>query len=143
MTRKPKTKPEENVANLRLPVPFFDLLMVLLVTCLVFVAPVRPDGEQVQAMDITIAQGKAPSSADKLLAVIPHHAGNGWNFELAGKGDVISADTLVQRARDEGRKVVLVVPPATALQEFVNMQTAVTSLGLPFALAIQSKEPTS
>ncbi len=143
MTRKTRNKPDENVANLRLPVPFFDLLMVLLVTCLVFVAPVRPDGEKIQAMDITIAQGKTPSSPDALLTVIPHHAGSGWNFELAGKGDIISANALVQRARDEGRKIVLVVPPATALQEFVTMQTAVTSLGLPFALAIQSKEPTS
>lgn len=139
--RKTKNKAEENVANLRLPVPFFDLLMVLLVTCLVFVAPIRPDGEKVQAMDITIAQGKTPSSPDAVLAVIPHRAGSGWTFELARKGDMISADALAQRARDEGRKVVLVVPPATALQDFVNMQTAVTSLGLPFALAIQSKEP--
>lgn len=139
--RKTRNKAEENVANLRLPVPFFDLLMVLLVTCLVFVAPIRPDGEKVQAMDITIAQGKAPTSPDAVLAVVPHHADRGWTFELAGNGEVISADVLVKRARGEGRKVVLVVPPATALQDFVNMQTAVTSLGLPFALAIQSKEP--
>jgi hypothetical protein len=121
-------------------VPFFDLLMVLLVTCLVFVAPIRPDGEKVQAMDITISQGKAPSSPEALLAVIPHQVGGKWTFELAGKGETLTPEVLVQRARDESRKVVLVVPPATALQEFVNMQTAVTSLGLPFALAIQSKE---
>lgn len=135
-----KYNPAQEVANLRLPVPFFDLLMVLLVTCLVFVAPIPPEGEKVQAMDISIAQGKAAPAADSLLAVAPRETSNGWVFAVAGESDALGPDALAQRAIAEGRKVVVIVPPATALQDFVNMQTAITALHVPFALAIKHKE---
>ncbi len=132
--------PAGEVGNLRLPVPFFDLLMVLLVTCLVFVAPLPPEGEKVQAMDISIAEGKTKSSADALLPVTARQTPGGWAFTVAGETTVIPPAALAQRATAEGRKIVLVVPPATALQDLVSMQTAVTALHVPFALAIKSKE---
>jgi hypothetical protein len=132
----------QEVANLRLPVPFFDLLMVLLVTCLVFVAPLPPEKtETMQAMDISIAQGKAKTVAPSdVLAVVPQETAGGWTFQVQGETQSLAAETLAERASAEGRKVVLIVPPATALQDFVTMQTALSALKVPFALAIKNKE---
>jgi hypothetical protein len=135
-----KYNPAQNVANLRLPVPFFDLLMVLLVTCLVFVAPIPPDGEKLQAMDISIAQGKTQPAAEALLAVTARETASGWVFAVAGEDAALGPDALAKRATAEGRKVVVVVSPTTALQDFVNMQAAVSALHVPFALAIRHKE---
>ena len=132
--------PAAEVTNLRLPVPFFDLLMVLLVTCLVFVAPLPPEGEKVQAMDISIAQGKATPSADSLLPVTARQTPGGWAFTVTGENTALAPAALAERATAEGRKIVLVVPPATALQDLVSMQTIITALHVPFALAIKSKE---
>jgi hypothetical protein len=129
----------QNVANLRLPVPFFDLLMVLLVTCLVFVAPLRPETETT-AIDIAIAQGKASPSPAAVLPVIPRATPQGWVFEISGEGQMIAAEDLGRRAAAENRKIVLVVPPATAVQDFVNMQMALSAKSIPFALAIKNKE---
>jgi hypothetical protein len=132
----------QEVANLRLPVPFFDLLMVLLVTCLVFVAPLPPEKtETMQAMDISIAQGKAKSVAPSdVIAVVPQETAGGWRFSVQGEGGTVAPETLAQRATAEGRKVVLIVPPATALQDFVTMQSALSAMNVPFALAIKNKE---
>ena len=60
--------------------------------------------------------------------------------ELAAQIVVLGAQALAQRASAEGRKVVLIVPPATALQDFVTMQTALSAMNVPFALAIKNKE---
>lgn len=128
------------VANLRLPVPFFDLLMVLLVTCLVFVAPLPPEGEPVQALDIVIAQGKSKADAGALLPVIPARTAAGWDFSVPGEAGRVSPEALARRAAAESRKVVLVVPPATALQDFVAMQAVFAALDVPFALAIKNKD---
>src|SRR5262249_21198948 len=73
----------QSVSNLRLPVPFFDLLMVLLVTCLVFVAPFPSEDGKTQAMDISVAQGTSTPSAESILPVVPRHDMNGWTFALA------------------------------------------------------------
>lgn len=130
----------QEVANLRLPVPFFDLLMVLLVTCLVFVAPL-PEPESLRAMDVSIAQGKGKSVAPSdVIAVIPEETATGWVFSVKGESRNVSPETLAARAISEGRKVVLIVPPATALQDFVTMQTALSQVNVPFALAIKNKE---
>jgi hypothetical protein len=132
----------QEVANLRLPVPFFDLLMVLLVTCLVFVAPLPPEeADTMQAMDISIAQGKAKTVAPSdVIAVVPQEIAGGWQFQVQGEGTSVTPQALAERASTEGRKVVLIVPPATALQDFVTMQTALSALKVPFALAIKNKE---
>lgn len=136
----------QEVANLRLPVPFFDLLMVLLVTCLVFVAPLPEEdkdntpGEKVQAMDVAIAQGKAAPGDEALLPVSAHKTATGWAFTIAGDKAESAPAALAARAAAEGRKIVLVVPPATALQDFVTMQTAIADLHVPFALAIKRQE---
>lgn len=132
--------PAQEVANLRLPVPFFDLLMVLLVTCLVFVAPL-PEPDTMQAMDVSIAQGKAKSVAPSdVIAVVPEETAAGWTFSVKGESRSVSPETLAARATSEGRKVVLIVPPATSLQDFVTMQTALSQMNVPFALAIKNKE---
>src|SRR5262249_7570557 len=129
----------ESVASLRLPVPFFDLLMVLLVTCLVFVAPVRPD-EDIRAMDLPVAQGGTAGSTAALMPVTPRRAGEGWDFEILGEGRTIAPAALAPRATAESRKVILFVPPATPLQDFIAMQSVLTQLKVPFALAVQHKE---
>jgi hypothetical protein len=129
----------ESVASLNLPVPFFDLLMVLLVTCLVFVAPVQPENEM-RAMEIPIAQGQAGGSIPALLPVLPKRVGAGWEFEVPGEGHVIALEALVRRASAENRKIVLVASPSTRLQEFVGMQAALAKAKVPFALAVQNKE---
>lgn len=130
----------QDVANLRLPVPFFDLLMVLLVTCLVFVAPL-PDGETMQAMDVSIAQGKAKTvQPSDVIAVTPTRAAQGWTFAVQGETGIIAPDALARRAAAEGRKVVLIVPPTTALQDFVTMQSTLSEMDVPFALAIKHKD---
>ena len=131
--------PQESVASLRLPVPFFDLLMVLLVTCLVFVAPVRPD-QDIRAMELPVAQGGAAGSASALMPVAPRRAGEGWNFEILGEGQAIAPAALAARASAENRKVILVVPPATSVQDFIAIQAVLTQLKVPFALAVQHKE---
>lgn len=130
----------QEVANLRLPVPFFDLLMVLLVTCLVFVAPL-PEPETLKAMDVSIAQGEAKSVAPSdVIVVIPEETSKGWVFSVKGEPRNVSPKSLAARATSEGRKVVLILPPATALQDFVTMQTALSQMNVPFALAIKNKE---
>lgn len=130
----------QDVAHLRLPVPFFDLLMVLLVTCLVFVAPL-PEGETMQAMDVSIAQGKAKTVAPSdVIAAVPQETARGWVFSIQGEPGTVPAEALARRATAEGRKVVLIVPPATALQDFVTMQTALSAMNVPFALAIKNKD---
>lgn len=130
----------ENINSLRLPVPFFDLLMVLLVTCLVFVAPLpdesKTPAEKLEAFDVSIAHGKTGGTSQNLLPVVPRQNGSTWVFE--SRGEVLDANAL--RIKAQGHKVVLVVPPATALQDFVDMQTAMSDLGIPFALAIKHKE---
>jgi len=130
----------QEVANLRLPVPFFDLLMVLLVTCLVFVAPMPQDAGSVSSMEMPIAQGKSGGAPANLLAVVPRQAGQVWVYQVSGEKGFITPQALAERAMAESRKIVLVVPPATALQDFVNMQTALTAMNVPFALAIKNKE---
>lgn len=130
----------QEVANLRLPVPFFDLLMVLLVTCLVFVAPL-PESETIQAMDVSIAQGKAKTVAPSdVIAVTPSKTAQGWTFSVQGEKGSIAPEALARRAGAEGRKVVLIVPPTTALQDFVTMQSALSAMDVPFALAIKHKD---
>jgi hypothetical protein len=130
----------QEVANLRLPVPFFDLLMVLLVTCLVFVAPL-PDGETMQAMDVSIAQGKAKTVAPSdVIAVTPSETEQGWTFAVQGEKENVAPEVLALRAAAEGRKIVLIVPPTTALQDFVTMQSALSAMDVPFALAIKHKD---
>ncbi len=129
----------QEVANLRLPVPFFDLLMVLLVTCLVFVAPL-PEGETVRAMDISIAQGKAKTVAKAdVIAVTPVETRGGWTFSVQGEKGSLAPEALARRATAEGRKVVLILPPTTALQDFVTMQSVLSAIDVPFALAIKHK----
>lgn len=129
-----------DAAHLRLPVPFFDLLMVLLVTCLVFVAPL-PEPETMQAMDVSIAQGKAKKVAPSdVIAVVPQQTAGGWSFAVQGEQGTVVAEALAQRATSEGRKVVLMVPPAMSLQDFVTMQTALSAMNVPFALAIKNKD---
>jgi len=127
-------------ATLRLPVPFFDLLMVLLVTCLVFVSPIPPDAKTMQSIDIAIAQGKGEQSADALLPVIPRQTARGWVFESTADKQQVDASALAARAAAEGRKVVLVLPAATALQQFVEMQSTLAAAHMPFAIAIKNKE---
>jgi hypothetical protein len=130
-----------DASSLRLPVPFFDLLMVLLVTCLVFVAPLPSEESEIQAMDVAIAQGKSGSGGSQaLLPVIPRETATGWAFATSPRGEAVTPQALGERAKNEGRKIVLVVPPATALQDFVDMQAALSTLNIPFALAIRNKE---
>jgi hypothetical protein len=62
-----------------------------------------------------------------------------WTFSIEGEGTITPA-ALAQRAASEGRRVVLIVPPATALQDFVTMQSKLSALHVPFALAIKNKE---
>lgn len=131
-----------NAANLRLPVPFFDLLMVLLVTCLVFVSPVRSDAD-LDALDVAVSRGKSASAPGALLPVTATRAGESWVFHVAGdhRQDLTPGD-LARRATSESRKIAIIVPPATAVQDFVDMQMTLTNLGVPFALAIKNKENT-
>jgi biopolymer transport protein ExbD len=136
MSRAPS---QESVASLRLPVPFFDLLMVLLVTCLVFVAPVQPEND-VRAVDIPIAQGQGGSVAASLLPVVPKRTGQSWTFNILGEERAVALDALAARASADNRKVVLVVSPATPLQDFVGMQAMFAKANVPFALAVQNKE---
>ena len=136
---------EAETGSLRLPVPFFDLLMVLPVTCLVFVAPVQPaaDGNDssTQALEIPIARGKGAGGGGALLPVIPHRSASGWTFELPGTNRPISAQAIADRAIAEQRKIVVVAPPATPLQDFIDIQATLADTGASFALAIKNQEP--
>jgi hypothetical protein len=108
----------------------------------VFVAPLPPeDAGTLQAMDISIAQGRAKTVAPSdVIAVRPQETPGGWRFQVEGESAAVAPEALAARAAAEGRKVVLIVPPATALQDFVTMQTALSALKVPFALAIKNKE---
>lgn len=129
--------------SLRLPVPFFDLLMVLLVCFLVFVAPVRPEGTPVSTLDLPTAQGaKASSGKDKdLVPVHPRREANGsWTFELAADGRKLGAEALARHAG--GRKVVIVLPAATPVQDLIAVQTALTLNKIAFGLAVKPEKET-
>lgn len=126
--------------SLRLPVPFFDLLMVLLVCFLVFVSPVRPDGMATRSVDIPIARGGSTASSRDLLPVLPHRGPNGWTFEIAADGQHLTPDALAQHVRPSGRKVVVIAPATTSLQDFIDMHAALSAQAIPFGLAVKNKE---
>jgi biopolymer transport protein ExbD len=126
--------------SLRLPVPFFDLLMVLLVCFLVFVSPVRPEGAPHRHVDIPVTRGGSAAASQDLLPVVPHRDPGGWTFEIAADGRRLAPDALARQARSSGRKVVVVAPAATSLQDFIDMQAALSAHAIPFGLAVKNKE---
>ena len=138
MTRMRET--DTTAGTLRLPVPFFDLLMVLLVCFLVFVSPVRPDGVATRSIDIPAARGGGAVTSQDFLAVTPHRNSDGWLFEIADNGRRLTAEALGQHVRPTGRKVVVVAPAAISLQDFIDVQTALSAHAIPFGLAVKNKE---
>lgn len=131
---------KQEVGNLRLPVPFFDLLMVLLVCFLVFVSPARPDGVATGSVDIPVARGGDPAGGANLLPVSPHRGGEGWTFELVQSGQKLTAGALAAHAAKSKRKVVIVASAATPLQTFIDMQAELAAHKVPFGLAVRSEE---
>ena len=96
--------------------------------------------DDVRAMEIPMAQGQGGSGAGALLPVTPKRAGDRWEFEILGEKQTVALDALAARASADNRKIVLVVGPATPLQDFVAMQTTLAKAKVPFALAVQNKE---
>lgn len=122
--------------NLRLPVPFFDLLMTLLICFLIFVAPVRD--VDTRSIDIPVAHGGNKGDERPLLAILPHRNDAGWTFEIAVDGRKLSPDALASYAKAQNRKVVIVAPATTSLQDFVAMQSELRSRKIDFGLAVKN-----
>lgn len=124
--------------NLRLPVPFFDLLMALLVSFLVFVAP--PEEAATRNLDLPIAHGGKKEGSENLLVVLPRRGPDGWSFETPVDGRKFSPDALATHIRASGRKVVIVAPATTALQDFIDIQTALRDRKIDFGLAVRDNK---
>jgi biopolymer transport protein ExbD len=129
-------------SGLRLPVPYFDLFLVLIVSFLVFVAPVKPEGTPVSTLDLPVAQGtKTQSGKDEdLVPVYPRRGANNgpWLFKLAADGKKLGADALARHAN--GRKVVIVLPAATPVQDLIAIQTTLSLNKVSFGLAVKNEQ---
>jgi biopolymer transport protein ExbD len=134
------TRTYHSEAGLRLPVPYFDLFLVLIVSFLVFVSPVKPKGTPVSTLDLPTAQGaKAPPGKDKdLIPVLPRREVNGWTFELTADGRKLGAEALARHAG--GRKVVIVLPAAAPVQDLIAIQTSLTLNKISFGLAVKNEQ---
>ena len=126
--------------TLRLPVPFFDLFMVLLICFMLFLAPLPEPASDTRAIAVPLATAGTKADPAKLLAVLPQRAGEIWQFEAISTKRHLSATELAAEARTSGRQVVLVLAADTPLQAYVDMQAGLSALGLDYAIAVRNGE---
>lgn len=125
--------------SLRLPVPFFDLFMVLLICFMMFLAPTPAPSPDTRSIDIPLSRGAGSVDPARLIAVLPRREGASWSYELAADGRRLAAAGLAALARQQGKKVVLVVPATVSLQHFVEMQGELREQRIEFGLAVKEE----
>jgi biopolymer transport protein ExbD len=125
--------------SLRLPVPFFDLFMVLLICFMMFLAPTPAPSLDTRSIDIPLGRATGSVDPSRLIAVLPRRDGNSWVYELAADGRRLKPAALANLARQETKKVVLVVPATFSLQHFVEMQGELREQRIEFGLAVKEE----
>ena len=128
----------EDAGSLRLPVPFFDLFLVLLICFMLFLSPQPQAGIDAGDVSLPIAATGAKADPDRILAVFAHKAGDVWQFEPVGTGRKLDVDDLAADARKSGRRIVLVLPATTTLQAYVELQAGLGALGVEYGIAVRN-----
>jgi biopolymer transport protein ExbD len=136
---KADLKSLEAAGNLRLPVPFFDLFMVLLICFMMFLSPAPTTSLDTGSIDIPMSRKQGETDAAKLFPVTAHQVDKGWVYEPVGDGRRLAARELADRARSEGKKVILVVAASVSLQRFVEMQNDLRDHQVEFGLAVKEE----
>lgn len=131
---------ETDAGSLRLPVPFFDLFLVLLVCFMLFLSPLPQAGIEARDIQLPVAATAAKAEPGKILAAFARKSGEGWQFEPAGTGRHIDAAALASEARSTGRKIVLVLPAAMTLQAYVELQAGLAAQGVEYGIAVRNGE---
>jgi len=131
----------EDVGSLRLPVPFFDLFLVLLVCFMLFLAPLPDPGVEARDIRLPFASGSAKAEHGKVLAAFPHRVGNAWQFEPAGGGRRLTASELAAEAKVGGRKLVLVLAADTPLQTYMDLHAGLGAAGVEYGIAVRAGDP--
>lgn len=134
------TPASEDAGSLKLPVPFFDLFLVLLVCFMLFLSPLPQPGIDARDVALPLAAAGAKAEPGKVLAALPHRLGDTWRFEPAGSGRHLTAAELAAEARAGGRRIVLVLPAATSLQTYVDIQAGLGALGVEYGIAVRGGE---
>jgi len=129
-----------DAGSLRLPVPFFDLFLVLLICFMLFLAPLPEPGIATRDIQLPLAATGAKAEPAKLLAVFPHKVGESWQFEPSGTGRRLGPAELAGEARASGRKVVLVLAADTSLQTYVDLQAGLGAQGIEYGIAVRNGE---
>ncbi len=128
----------EDAGSLRLPVPFFDLFLVLLVCFMLFLSPQPQAGIDARDVSLPIAVTGAKAEPGRILAAFAHKSGDTWQFEPAGTGRKVDAAALAADARATGRRIVLVLPATTTLQAYVELQAGLGAQGVEYGIAVRN-----
>jgi biopolymer transport protein ExbD len=135
-----KNAMEADAGSLRLPVPFFDLFLVLLVCFMLFLSPLPQAGIEAGDVQIPIASTAAKAEPGMILASFVQRNGEAWQFEPVGTGRRLDASALAAEARSSGRKIVLVLPATTTLQDYVALQAGLGAQGIEYGIAVRNGE---
>jgi hypothetical protein len=131
---------EHDAGTLRLPVPFFDLFLVLLICFMLFLSPHPQAGLEARDVQLPLAGAAAKPEPGKVLAAFAAKSGDTWQFEPLGSGRRVGAAELAAEARATGRRIVLVLPAATTLQAYVELQAGLGAQGVEYGIAVRNGE---
>jgi biopolymer transport protein ExbD len=131
---------EHDAGSLRLPVPFFDLFLVLLICFMLFLSPLPQPGIEASDVQLPLARTSERVEPGKVLATLATKARETWQFEPLGSGRRMGAAELAAEARASGRRIVLVLPATTTLQAYVELQAGLGAQGVEYGIAVRNGE---
>jgi hypothetical protein len=106
---------------------------------MMFLAPTPAPSLDTRSIDIPLGRATGSVDPSRLIAVLPRRDGNSWVYELAADGRRLKPAALANLARQETKKVVLVVPATFSLQHFVEMQGELREQRIEFGLAVKEE----
>lgn len=128
-----KWQSHSNFGGLRPPVPFLDLLLTLVLTFILFIAPARDASPNVN-VPVSGNDSQTPPSA--MLTVVPHWEQGRWIFETEDHARLTAA-AVATVARSNHKRVVIVAPARTTLEDFVSMTAPLRERSVDFGLAVK------
>lgn len=120
--------------RLRLPTPFFDLLAVLVILFMIFLAPTP---SPISTRDLNLPQaGAASTPAAYPLRVTPQRDADGWRYR-ADDGRLLTAGD-VAAAAGKGAKVFVLTEAGWKLQEFLDATGPLRAVGVTPGLVVRA-----
>jgi biopolymer transport protein ExbD len=114
----------------------FDLLLVMTLIFMIFVAPVQPT---ISTRDIELPAVAPEGGTDptKLMAVIPRRSGDTWLYEMSD-GRRLAAGEIAGRARQGEWRVVIVASRDVSVQQFIDMAAPLRAERISPGLAVET-----